>query len=842
MAEKEVKTRVGISGEDAYKEACKNINNNLKEMRSEMKYVTAEYKDNANSTEALRAKQNVLNKEFEEQKKKVAETEAMLKKYDEAGQGSSEAAQKLRTALNYQKAELAGTSNEIKKTADAMQNADKDTGTLDKDMKNLGNTAADNTGKFDGFTEKLKNIAGVIGKGAVAIGTAAAGAASGLAAMTVSAAGTADDLGTMSVNTGISTDNLQKYKYALNFVDGDLDTLTKTMNKQSLQMVSAANGNKNLSAEYEKLGVSLKNADGSFRNSEDVYWDVIDGLKGVKDETERNAMANDLLGKSSKDLRTVIEAGSKTFKSYGQEAENMGIIMSEQNVEAFGKFQDKLDTLSAAMGGLKNAGAAIALPFLDELAGNGIQLLGQFTKGIQDANGDMGKMATVIGDTLSGAVKLIAEKLPEFMQMGITVVNSLVSGITENLPVIINGAIQIISALGQGIMQILPQLLSAALQIVITLANGLADALPTLIPQIVNMMLYIVQTLLDNLPKLIDAALRIIQALAEGLIAALPVLAEQLPQIIIQIITTLTTELPKIIACGADIITALVDGLIQALPILIEYLPQIVIALVTGIAACIPQILKSGKQIVETLINALKELPALLAATLLPCVTKLVEWGEKMKENAQTIMLALVNAIIQNIKDLPAKMWAIFLQCVTKVAEWGSSMKTKAEQGMAAVGDGIINAFTSLPSKMADIGKNLVQGLWNGINDATGWIIDKIKSFGDAVMNGLKDFFGIKSPSTKMRDEVGKFLAQGIGVGFTDEMARISQDMQAAIPTDFTASGTMNYTSTGTQQGNDSTGSSSGVHITQNIYANETSYAEQQKQAAKQYRLIARTV
>ena len=169
-------------------------------------------------------------------------------------------------------------------------------------------------------------------------------------------------------------------------------------------------------------------------------------------------------------------------------------------------------------------------------------------------------------------------------------------------------------------------------------------------------------------------------------------------------------------------------------------------------------------------------------------------------------------------------------------------MKTKAEQGMAAVGDGIINAFTSLPSKMADIGKNLVQGLWNGINDATGWIIDKIKSFGDAVMNGLKDFFGIKSPSTKMRDEVGKFLAQGIGVGFTDEMARISQDMQAAIPTDFTASGTMNYTSTGTQQGNDSTGSSSGVHITQNIYANETSYAEQQKQAAKQYRLIARTV
>ena len=88
-------------------------------------------------------------------------------------------------------------------------------------------------------------------------------------------------------------------------------------------------------------------------------------------------------------------------------------------------------------------------------------------------------------------------------------------------------------------------------------------------------------------------------------------------------------------------------------------------------------------------------------------------------------------------------------------------------------------------SGMLDVGKNLVQGLWNGINNAKQWVLDKIKGFGKSILNGIKSFFGIHSPSTLFKDEIGSNLALGIGEGFEDEMNNVSDMMEDAIPKDF---------------------------------------------------------
>src|SRR5699024_4618954 len=89
----------------------------------------------------------------------------------------------------------------------------------------------------------------------------------------------------------------------------------------------------------------------------------------------------------------------------------------------------------------------------------------------------------------------------------------------------------------------------------------------------------------------------------------------------------------------------------------------------------------------------------------------------------------------------------------------------------------LINSVTS----MAEVGLNLVKGLWNGINDAKNWLIDKIGGFTDGVVNAFKDLFGIHSPSRLMKDEVGKYIAEGVGVGFEDELSSVYDDMQKAI-------------------------------------------------------------
>ena len=104
---------------------------------------------------------------------------------------------------------------------------------------------------------------------------------------------------------------------------------------------------------------------------------------------------------------------------------------------------------------------------------------------------------------------------------------------------------------------------------------------------------------------------------------------------------------------------------------------------------------------------------------------------------------------------------------------------------MKTLVDGIVSAFSGLPGQMVSIGTNLVQGIWNGINNAVGWVLNKIKGFGSSIVSGIKDIFGIHSPSKLMRDEVGKYLAEGIGVGFEDEMQAVNKQIRDAIDTDF---------------------------------------------------------
>ena len=796
-----MRTKLAFDGEAEYKAACKELNSNLKLLGSEMRLVTAEYKNNATSTEALKAKQDVLQRTYDEQAKKVAETEKALKAMQDAQGENSEGAKRLETALNQQKTALANTKNALDDTAKALEEAEKEANDFGNEVEESGKQADDASGRFSNLGSIMGSIGSAVATGLAAMGTAAAGAATALAGMTVSGGEYADEVLTISANTGIAAESVQKYQYALNFIDGDLNTLTKSIEKNKQRMGDAADGNATYAAAYEKLGVSVKNADGTFRDSEEVYWDVIDALGQVTDEVERDNLATDLLGKSSQELRTVIEAGSEAFKECGEEAEKMGAVMSGDNLDALGSFDDKMQQLKAGMGGLKNAAAMIALPFLDTLAADGTAILGEFSTGLQEANGDMGKMAEVISNTLSSAVSLIAEKLPEFIEMGVNMIGSLVEGITGNLPTIIESALAIINTLVQGIIDLLPTLIEGAVQLVVSLAQGIAQALPELVPQIVELMLFIVDVLVENIPTIIQAASEILVGLANGLVEALPMLAERLPEIIVAIINGLIEALPMIIACAGDIIVALANGLIEALPTLYSQLPTITIAIVEGLAKALPQV--------------------------------------------ASLMWDLIKQVGKILIKLPGAIWDSIVGAVTKMAEWGVKLKEKATSAISKVCSSVVDGFKNLPEKLVNIGKNLVEGLWNGINNAKDWVLDKIKGFGDAVLGGIKSFFGINSPSTVMRDKVGVFLAQGVGEGFTDEMKKVSEDINNSIPQEFDVQSKVNIDADADGSGlptKTTGGAPGGITVIQHIYAKDTSYKAQQKEAAKQFREIARGV
>lgn len=163
--------------------------------------------------------------------------------------------------------------------------------------------------------------------------------------------------------------------------------------------------------------------------------------------------------------------------------------------------------------------------------------------------------------------------------------------------------------------------------------------------------------------------------------------------------------------------------------------------------------------------------------------SKLGEFGSKMKDVATNKIGPAIQKVGTFFGQLPGKMWTHLTNAWNKFVTWCTNLATKAKEAAKKAVDAIKNGFTNLPGNMVTIGTNVVKGIWNGIGNTASWLFEKIKGFKDAVLNKFKSFFGIHSPSTLFRDELGVFMAQGIGEGFTDEMGKVSKQMNRAMAT-----------------------------------------------------------
>lgn len=695
--------KIGVEGEKEFKKALREINQDFKVLGSEMKLVTSQFDKQDNSVQAVTARNKVLNREIDEQKEKIDLLEKALKNSTDSFGETDSRTKSWATQLNHAKAELNDMERELDKNNAALDQAGSEFGEAEKQTDDFGdavkksaNQAEDAGGRFEKLGGVLKGIGMAMGAALAAIGTAAVGAGKALMDMSVNAAAYADEILTASTVTGMSADSLQAYKYAAELVDVSMETLTGSMAKQLKSMASARDGSDKFASAYEKLGVSVADSNGSLRDSDAVYWETIDALGKVANETERDALAMQIFGKSAQELNPLIAQGSAGIAALTEEAKRMGAVMSGDSLNALGAFDDSIQRLKAGGEATKNMLGTVLLPQLQQLADGGVSLLGEFTRGLSEANGDWTKISEVVGNTVGGLVDMLMANLPNLIQVGLDIVTSIGGAIVENLPVIIDaaanivmtllqalvdalpqitqGALALVMTLVQGIIENLPALVEAAIQMIVTLATGLADSLPELIPSIVEAIILIVQVLIENMPKILDAALKIIQGLAQGLLNALPKLVDALPKIITAIINFIVSNLPKIIEMGISLTVQLAVGLIQAIPQLVKAIPQIISAIIDGL----------GKAL--------------------------------------------------------SAVW--------------------------------------------EIGKNIVSGLWSGIQSMASWIRSKVSDFVGGIVSSVKGLLGIHSPSTVFAG-IGGHMAEGLGLGFIRAMDGIRRDMYGAIPTDF---------------------------------------------------------
>lgn len=428
-------------------------------------------------------------------------------------------------------------------------------------------------------------VAGVTG--AMATGIAAGTGA--LVSFTRQGAAYADEVLTMSTNTHIATDQLQAYMYAAELVDVSTETMTSSMARNIRSMNSAAEGTGAAAEAYAALGVSVTDAEGNLRDSQEVYWELIDALGDVDDYTQRDALAMSIFGRSAQDLNSLIAVGSEGMAEYAAQAEEAGAILSEDTLEQFGNFDDVMQQVSSGVDAAQNALGTVLLPVLTELGSEGTGLLGEFTTGILEANGDMDLIAQTIEGLLPRVAGLINTFLPTIISLGGSIISTLINVIIANLGLILSTAGQLIMTLCTGILQELPSLipvavdlvmdlvsfildnlgliLDAAIQIVIAVANGISDNLDTLIPAVVAAILTITETLTnpDMIVQLVDAALRIMVALGQGLINAIPEVTSRIPTILSNIVNTFAQLGPMLLQGAAEWAADLIDGLVNGI-------------------------------------------------------------------------------------------------------------------------------------------------------------------------------------------------------------------------------------------------------------------------------------
>jgi hypothetical protein len=194
-----------------------------------------------------------------------------------------------------------------------------------------------------------------------------AGIITGFAKTTIEAAKTADELLQLSDTTGLATDTLQELQYASEFVDVSVDTMTGSMTKMIRTMGDARDGVKSAEDAYRKLHVRVTDTTGQLKDSETMFYEVIDALGQVRNETERDAIAMDIFGKSARELNPLIKAGSQRLKELGIEAQNMGYVMDEHALEALGALDDAMQRFDKQSDSFKNSIAMVLLPPLTAL-------------------------------------------------------------------------------------------------------------------------------------------------------------------------------------------------------------------------------------------------------------------------------------------------------------------------------------------------------------------------------------------------------------------------------------------------------------------------------------------
>lgn len=405
----------------------------------------------------------------------------------------------------------------------------------------------------------------------------------------------------------------------------------------------------------------------------------------------------------------------------------------------------------------------------------------------------------VVSALPTALVSLAAQLAAPMLHAGVQAVLSLAAGLTSAIPELLREATKALEGIVNAIITGVPALINAGMLLLNGLAQGLLEAVPELLAALPGIVDNLTTTLAAFLPQFISAVNLLVMGVAQALPTAIQQIVAVLPTLIDSLINVLLTLMPEIVDAGLALLSALVADLPEIISAVAAAIPEIVDAIVNAIISRIPLLIDAGIQLLTMLVG---NLPAIIngIVSALP-----------------TIINSIVNAVLGSIPLLIRSGIQLFVALVSNLPAIISGVVAAVPQIIDAIVGGFAGGFDA----MANIGLNLIKGIWSGISDAAAWLKSKIAGFFGGVVDSIRDFFGIHSPSRLMAG-IGKNMALGIGVGWEDTFPDIAEDITDSVKLDFDA-GSVSCGRDHNQSGS--------VSVVQNIYSKAQTAADLMREA-----------
>ena len=539
-----------------------------------------------------------------------------------------------------------------------------------------------------------------------------------------------------------------------------------------------------MSDNANKFGTNMEDIQNAYQGFAKQNYTMLDNLKlgygGTQSEMIRLINDSGILNEKIENLDNV--SFDQIIQAIHKIQENMGIAGTTSE-EALTTIEGSVNAAKAAFDNFLN-GSSSPQELADAVIAAGRNITDNLMQIVPRLAEELPQVGSLLMDSLSESLN--SGKLNELMSVGGEIVSNLTTGIISALPGLVTAAAQIISSFASNIGSSIPQLLSSGMQILQAIISGMMQVLPAIGTFAVQLATALYTYLTEQGPALLQQGYELLNNLVTGFVQAIPEMLPQVLDFIQQVGEQLAAAAPVMIQKGFELLSKLVEGITTAIPILIAKVPEIISTFANIINDNFPTILQKGVELIGQLILGIIQAIPTLVANIPKIISAIVDVIEAFNwlNLGKTIIQAFGNGIksmlgfvknagknvydgIHNaIKNLPTLLRDIGRTAMTGLSNVIKTAVVAVKNAATSVGTGILNALRQIPSRVISIGKNIVQGLWNGISGMVGWMTNKVKSFANSIIGGIKDALGINSPSTVMRDQVGKYLAQGVGVGF----------------------------------------------------------------------------